>query len=72
METKALELGSHQVGGSLSVCHVDSVVPGHEGMCGSSRSRHGVRKMVWDCVGVTQHLALRKQASKSIQTLSER
>ncbi|ETM44131.1 hypothetical protein L914_10613 [Phytophthora nicotianae] len=33
METKALDLGSHQVGGSLSVCHVDSVVPGHEAPC---------------------------------------
>ncbi|ETM48568.1 hypothetical protein L914_06903 [Phytophthora nicotianae] len=31
MELKALELGSHQVGSSLSVCHVGSVVPGHKG-----------------------------------------
>ncbi|ETL90841.1 hypothetical protein L917_10564 [Phytophthora nicotianae] len=32
MELKALELGLHRVGSSLSVCHVDSVMPGHEGV----------------------------------------
>ncbi|ETK73434.1 hypothetical protein L917_19376, partial [Phytophthora nicotianae] len=30
MELKALELGSLQVGSSLSMCHVGSVVPGRE------------------------------------------
>ncbi|ETO99763.1 hypothetical protein F441_22813 [Phytophthora nicotianae CJ01A1] len=31
MELKALKIGSHHVGGSLSMCHVGSVVPDHEG-----------------------------------------